>query len=43
MVRMRHEIGSATHAGVAALAAPRILGLPISAGMDQHLHETKKK
>jgi hypothetical protein len=43
MVRMRHEIGSATNGSVAALAAPRILGLPISAGIDQHLHENKKK
>ncbi|MEY4349753.1 MAG: hypothetical protein RL719_1050 [Actinomycetota bacterium] len=43
MVRMRHEIGSATNGSVAALAAPRILGLPISAGIDQHLHEIKKK
>lgn len=43
MVRMRNEIGSARNTGVAALSALRILGLPISAGTFQHLHETKKK
>jgi hypothetical protein len=43
MVRMRHEIGSARNGAVAALSAPRILGLPISAGAVQHLHEIKKK
>jgi hypothetical protein len=43
MVRMRHENGQAATALFAVLATTRILGLPISADFDQHLHETSKK
>ena len=43
MARMQNEIGSTSWSGVAALAAPRILGLPISANYVVHLHEIKKK
>lgn len=43
MVRMRNEIGSGCWSAVAALVAPRNLGLPISADIVQHLHEIKKK